>query len=49
MTNDVAASTAALNTTGIPTLVLVLLVMAIAIASVLLVMWIYKKLTHRDK
>lgn len=46
MANDVISSTAALNTTGIPTLILVPLVMAVAIASVLLIIWIYKKLNH---
>lgn len=49
MANDVMASTAAMNTTGIPTLILVPLVMAIAIASVALVIWLYKKLTRRGK
>lgn len=49
MSNNVISSTAAMNTTGIPTLILVPLVMAVAIASVLFVIWLYKKLTHKGK
>lgn len=44
---DTIAETAALNTTGIPTLLLVALVMVVAIASVVGIMWIYKKLTKK--
>lgn len=44
---DTIASTAAVNTTGIPALVLVPLVMAIAIASVVGIKWLYEKLNGK--
>lgn len=41
------ASTAALNTSGIPTLVLVPLIMVISIASVVGISWLYKKINDK--
>ena len=44
---ETLAKTAALNPAGFPTLVLVPLLMVVTIASVIGVIWLYKKLNKR--